>query len=396
MINNFFDDRGWKMKVCIIRNSEAKTHADIIRMIDALLDIGAKPIILTRNRFNKSNVGKFLYKPFYYKNHLIANYELQLKAEMAKGAKNIFQLILYQLCVLVWLLKNRESYEIIHAFDLDAGIPALLSSRFLKKFFVYHIADFYVDSRQGIPSFLKDVVKKLEYIVISKADATIICTEERKRQIENSKPKKLYVVYNSPVEQYRFDDKRKFYEKTEKDKDKLTIGYVGTLSERRFIKEALNVVKNNTKFILKIAGFGPLEQLVKETAESCENVRYFGKINYEDALNLYAQCDVMFAMYDPNLPNHRYSAPNKVYEAMMLGKPIIVAKGTGIDKLVENERIGFSINYNEKDFQDILEYILENKQVLSEIMERSEKVFEKYSWPNMKRRIHDIYHNLYK
>ena len=46
-------------------------------------------------------------------------------------------------------------------------------------------------------------------------------------------------------------------------------------------------------------------------------------------------------MYDPNVPNHRYSAPNKFYEALALGKPIVVAKGTGID--VEVERLGVGI-----------------------------------------------------
>ena len=53
-------------------------------------------------------------------------------------------------------------------------------------------------------------------------------------------------------------------------------------------------------------------------------------IDYESALELYAKCDLMFALYDPAIPNHRYSAPNKVYEAMLLGKPIIVAEGTGV------------------------------------------------------------------
>jgi glycosyltransferase involved in cell wall biosynthesis len=243
---------------------------------------------------------------------------------------------------------------------------------------------------------MRKLIKKIEYFVISRANATIICTEDRKEQIKNSKPKKLYIVHNSPVEQCQFDGKSEFCVKIDRDKDTLAIGYVGSLSESRFIKEVLNIVKSNPKFILNIAGLGPLEHLVKEATENYQNIRFFGRIKYEDALDLYAQCDIMFAIYDPNVPNHRYSAPNKVYEAMMLGKPIIVAKGTGIDKLIENEKIGFAINYSEKEFKDILEYILENKHVLLQIQKRSKKVFKKYSWSNMKKRIHEIYDNISK
>ena len=34
----------------------------------------------------------------------------------------------------------------------------------------------------------------------------------------------------------------------------------------------------------------------------------------------------MTAIYDPNISNHYYAAPNKFYEALMLGKPLIMVK----------------------------------------------------------------------
>src|SRR5699024_8777049 len=107
----------------------------------------------------------------------------------------------------------------------------------------------------------------------------------------------------------------------------------------------------------------------------------------ETALNLYAQCDVMFAMYDPTVPNHKYSAPNKVYEAMMLGLPIIVAKGTGIDSLVKTERIGFAIDYSEEEFSNTIQYLINNKKVLEQFKSNSREAFSEYSWTVMKKRV---------
>src|SRR5699024_9136543 len=136
----------------------------------------------------------------FYQKHSFLNYEIQLNTEMGKGIKNVFNLLLYQIIVFLHLFKNRKKIDIIHAFDLDAGLPTVLIKLMLNKKVVYHIADFYVDSRTGIPNILKKYVKKLEYYIISKSEVTIICIEERKNQIKNSNPNKLYVIHNSPVE----------------------------------------------------------------------------------------------------------------------------------------------------------------------------------------------------
>lgn len=54
----------------------------------------------------------------------------------------------------------------------------------------------------------------------------------------------------------------------------------------------------------------------------------------------------MTAIYDPKVPNHRYAAPNKFYEALMLGKPIVMAKNTGFDEIIEENNIGCLIEYS--------------------------------------------------
>jgi hypothetical protein len=45
-----------------------------------------------------------------------------MKAEIARGFLNIFQLFFYQLIVFKWILINKEKYDIIHSIDLDSGL----------------------------------------------------------------------------------------------------------------------------------------------------------------------------------------------------------------------------------------------------------------------------------
>lgn len=381
------------MRVCVIRNAEAKSNAGIMRIIDALTNANINSFTLTRNRFDKGKKGEFLYKPFRHNDKEIANYELQFDTELGKGVKNILQLLLYQYFTLMWLIKNRKDYDAVHAYDLDSGLPALVTSILTKKKLVYHIADFYVDSRKGIPSKFKKIIKKLEFFIISKANVTIICTEEREQQIAGSKPQKLYVIHNSPVDQV-IERNIRDDELVNRLEESITLGYVGGLTDTRFINEIINIAKTNSEINLKIAGFGPLEEHVVESSEDQKNIDFYGRVNYEDALNLYSECDLMFAMYDPSVPNHKYSAPNKVYEAMMLGLPIIVAKDTGIDSLVESEKIGFSINYNEGEFLKKVKHLINDKELLRNIKHNSAIAYDYYSWDNMKRKVQEIYNSL--
>lgn len=80
---------------------------------------------------------------------------------------------------------------------------------------------------------------------------------------------------------------------------------------------------------LLIAGYG-----AKEIEERCinlnekDNIIYFGKVVYDQGLNIMYNGDVIYAMYCKTNPNHIFAAPNKYYEAMLLAKPIISTKGT--------------------------------------------------------------------
>jgi glycosyltransferase involved in cell wall biosynthesis len=379
------------MKVCITRNAEARTNASIARVSSALQHQVDDVCLLTRNRFT-NEIGSINELKYNTSDCEFINYEIGLKSEQGKGLVNIFQLILFQFFVFKWFLKNQEKYDIIHAFDLDTGIPALLISKLTKKKFIYHIADFYVDSRGALPKILKKVIRKLEYFVISKAEVTIVCTEDRIKQIEGSKPKKLVVVHNTPI----ISDNMKLSINNTiiKDKDiqkEITFTYVGVLSEKRFIKNAINVIKKYPNIYLEIAGMGNISDFVEKASEDYKNISYLGILNYNEALQLYSQTDFMFAIYDPKVANHKFSAPNKVYEAMILGKPIIVANGTGIDEIVTNNKMGISIDYTEEAFERTIFEILQNQHSQLQMSKNAKEAHKKYSWDEMKARLIHVY-----
>lgn len=295
------------------------------------------------------------------------------QSQYGSGIKNIFKMLKFQKWLYKNLKKQRKNYDIIHACDFDtASVGYKISKKYHKKF-VYDIYDYYVDCHNL--SFLKKIIERKDIKIINNADKVIICTEQRKKQIIKANPKEIVVIHNTPkikqeINEQNFDLK------------KIKICYVGILQDNRLLKEICEEITTESNLELHIGGFGKHEEFIKELSKKNKNIKYYGQMKYSDVLELESKCDILFATYNPEIPNHKYSAPNKVYEAMCLGKPIIVCKNTGVDELVKKEKIGYVINYDAKEFIKTIKKITNKDYEL--ISKTTYKLYnDKYNWNKM-------------
>lgn len=379
------------MRVLIARNSDAPTNANIRRVLEALTSAGHSVVVLSRNRACNESLKGYIKKTIKINNLEIDNYELQLSGKTERGMKNFTTLKSYMDSLKSWMKDNVDKFDAIHAFDLDTGLVAKKIAKSYNKHLVYHIADFYVDSRAKIPGPLKFIIRSMEYSIINYADNTIICTEERKDQIAGSRPRKLTVVHNTPSIDF---DVSSYIDQSMDPDHKLTLAYIGVLSKRRFIDQAVDCMMGMKDSQMILAGGGDLVDFVKERAEKTDNIKYKGKVDYEDTFDIYSKSDLMFAVYNPQIMNHKYSAANKIYEAMLLKKPIIVARGTSMDKIVERHDIGFVIDYDKSEFRDLLYKLEKDRSIIDKKVENMQGVYENYSWETMKKRLIDVYSDL--
>lgn len=379
------------MRVLIARNSDAPTNANIRRVLEALTSAGHSVVVLSRNRACDESLKGYIKKTIKINNLEIDNYELQLSGKTERGMKNFTTLKSYMDSLKSWMKDNVDKFDAIHAFDLDTGLVAKKIAKSYNKHLVYHIADFYVDSRAKIPGPLKFIIRSMEYSIINYADNTIICTEERKDQIAGARPRKLTVVHNTPSIDF---DVSSYIDQSMDLDHKLTLAYIGVLSKRRFIDQAVDCMMDMKDSQMILAGGGDLVDFVKERADKTDNIKYMGKVDYEDTFDIYSKSDLMFAEYNPQIMNHKYSAANKIYEAMLLKKPIIVARGTSMDKIVERYDIGFVIDYDKNEFRDLLYKLEKDRSIIDKKVENMQGVYENYSWETMKKRLIDVYSDL--
>lgn len=310
---------------------------------------------------------------------------LGIKASFGGGfKKNLIPLLKFQIKGFKFLIKNRNEIDIVHACDFDTALFSFIFAKLFRKKIVYDIFDFYVDSF-SVPKYLKKMIKKIDFFIIKNSNACIICSEERKRQISGSKPKKLVVIHNSPPN-IEIDNELRANKK-------LKICYIGILANGRLIKELLEIVSNNQNFELDIAGFGELDKDIETFSECYENINYYGKTEYHKTLEIEKNSDVITAIYDPSVDNHFYAAPNKFYEGLMLGKILIMVNNTGMSNYVSEYQIGEVIDYNMDSLETALikvsNYSEEDKIRVSNF---GKKIYKKnFSWDEMEKRLLRLY-----
>lgn len=319
-------------------------------------------------------------------------FEVCTTAGYGEGMKDIFKVIRYQLDILKILLNLKKEIDAIYAIDLHTGIPAFIFSILFRKPLIFHVADKFTYSA-NVPRIIKPFFDFLEILIMAKADRIIVASDSRVNDIPRWLRKKVVVIYNSPpkylLENHSSIDKIHQFDNSNSNQ-KLLLGYFGNLSAFRFIKELIATVKELDFLELHIGGSGELQDFVYKESKDNPRIIFYGKVPYSKVLNLSSKVDLLIAIYDPSKKINQNSAPNKIYEAMLLGKPIVVAKGTHIDQFVLENDIGFVIDYDKETFKQLMIKLLNDKDKLKIKGRNANKLYETYSWENMEKRLKEI------
>lgn len=366
--------------VAYVRATNIYDDSRATKEILALAEAGYQVKVLAWDRNGKAKVK--CAEVFAQQQDRVSCVYYSAEAENGIGIRNITKLLGW----IQWVYKTLKGYgklDVVHACNLDAGLGAYWYCRQTGTTLIYDIYDYYIDSHR-IPSIAVPMVEKMEITIINHAKVTIICTEERKEQIAKASPKKVVVLHNSPdvpsVAQRNI---------------KYDYAYCGALVGSRLVAEILDSYEDNSNLRFVFAGYGPLGGKAEELDKRFEHFTFKGAIPYSEVLETEAVSMAIAAIYEPTIRNHRLCAPNKFYEALALAKPVIVCRGTGIDKIVEQNQIGVVIDYDAGQFYKALAYLKANPELAREMGTRARELYEKkYTWSLMEKILLEIYDEL--
>ena len=306
---------------------------------------------------------------------------IYLKSTHGRGVTQILFLLLFWLKAAVVGLK--EKYNIVHAHDFDTLPLGYFLALFKRARLVYDAHESYVDMLLHMPHTLKRVIYLSENFFLKRADLVITVGELLKEYLVKRGAKKAVVVGN-------WQDPESFYfDSPELQKEKRRIGitegqqvlsFIANLGKERQLPQLIEAVKKLPEVHLLLGGDGPCKNLVKNAARHYPNISYLGFVQPSMVPFYTALSDIVFYGFDPDNPNARFSAPNKLFEALAAGKPLITGDFGEIGNIVSHEKCGIIIaNYSESQIKAALLSLKGNEKMkLSKRAKRAGR--EKYSW----------------
>lgn len=274
-----------------------------------------------------------------------------------------------------YLKKYKKKVTTVHACDLDVALPSVFFKLIHKKQLnvIFDVCDWASASRgKGV---LVQLLKKIEIFTVKHCSNMIICEPERIKQIQFEVPIPVSVMRNIPS----FEDTSFLNENLIKKfkNDNITVSYVGWFGNGRFIEELLDFIEEANVNLL-IAGFGK-ESITKKCellqTRYPDRVQYFGKVDYKYGLQIMNSSDLIYAMYCKFIPNHFFAAPNKFYESLFLGKPILSTKGIPLEDKIKEAGSGYTIEESPEELASFLNSITKEDLCL-----KGEEAHKKWSY----------------
>ena len=307
--------------------------------------------------------------------------------------KTLFKLIIFQLWLFGKLLTAH--YDIIHAIDLDTGLVGLLIAKIRRKKLIYQCLDpYYAALPSHWPSILSHWARDLEDMVISHADLFIITDKQRLPQHKGATPRRLIELPNIPNLGVEHSPPMAG--------PVMNVGYLGSLTEGRNLLTLIEAVGElqSAGIRLIVGGFGPLEEQAHALADLYDNVSFLPWVPYDRLLAIEAEFDLFVQVLDGHEENVRWgsASPNKLFEAMAFGKPIIVGRETLTAQRVEAFGNGVAVTYgSKKELQDAILKFKKNPELVRDMGEKGRTEFQRNWRPEiMEKRLLDAYDQIFK
>ncbi|MFJ6023048.1 glycosyltransferase [Brevundimonas sp. NPDC092305] len=249
---------------------------------------------------------------------------------------NLGALLRWHLFMAWTLWERRKEVTVVHSVDLDCGLIAVPFARLLGKRVVYDAYDqLAAGMRVGV---VRGFLSALERFVLRKAHVVIFPDESRLEQYGVQPDPKYMILSNIPSADALAGPARKRRVQGEP----IRLCYVGTLEAvHRGLEYLPELSELEPGIECCVAGNGPLESMFEAAAAGRENFKFYGRVSYTEAVRLMRTADVLYGPYLLTTPAHRYASPNKMFEHLALGLPLITNSGGPPGNFVAANGTGF-------------------------------------------------------
>ena len=268
---------------------------------------------------------------------------------------------------------RRASPEVVHCVNEDLAFVAACL-RFGRYRVVCDVFDSIALRWSSAPAPVALAAQAIARVAHAASDVILVTSEARRTRL-GKYAAKAHVVANYPV-----DPGRELAFSLPPADGPVRLYVSGSLTAGRGLDAVAALLREDDGVEVVCAGW-----LYDETARrfvELSGVSFHGTLTPDASLHLAAGCDAIVALYAPVNENNRMASPNKVYDALCVGRPVIINAETGISAWVGDVGGGFVVPYGDvAALGEVAVSLRERRARAADEAGRLRELFETgYSW----------------
>ncbi|MBK8846072.1 MAG: glycosyltransferase [Bacteroidetes bacterium] len=302
----------------------------------------------------------------------------------------------YNLRLFLFLLFTKA--DILFANDLDTLMPNYLCSRMKRIPLIYDSHEYFT----GVPELegrrvVKFIWKSIERWIIPQLTYMITVNNSIASLYKKEYDSSFAVVRNVPSIDFELPvvDKIKFKTENNLPADKPMIILQGNgINIHRGSEELVEAMQHVSNAYLLIAGNGDVIEILKSKVRELhlENKVFFKpRMPYKQLLQ-YTCCAHLGISFDkPTNINYKLSLPNKLFDYMYCGVPVLITNLPEPAAIVKQHECGYVLHeFSVKSIADSLSNIFSNPEDLNIKRENALRTATHFSWQNEKNILLDV------
>lgn len=286
----------------------------------------------------------------------------------------------YNIWAFIYLIFSR--FDLLHANDLDTLLAGRLVSIFKRKPIIYDSHELFTE----VPELVhrqrtKKIWSWLERKLVKGLQFCSTVSNGVAMELNHRYGIHFEVIRNLPV--------RKFRENESTPSAQKTIIYQGALNVGRGLEkliEAMQWVQNTT---LIIVGSGDIETKLKKLTTDLdinEKVKFRGRIPFEKLHEITQSCTLGVSIEEDLGLNYRYALPNKLFDYIQAGLPILTTNLPEMKSIVKDFAVGeiISNDCSSEHLAETLNLMLSDEKRLEQWRQNAISAGEILCWENEK------------
>ena len=308
----------------------------------------------------------------------------------------------------VYRLTRGQRYQVYHAHDLVALPIAWWMKKRRGGAVVYDCHELWLDRNtwRKRTRYNPDRVFEwfLESFLIRRANAVLVVSESIADTLaKRYRIRRPVVVLNTPyyidlAKENGLPDLRSRAGITD---NKPIVLYIGLISYGRGLERLVEAMSHVPDCRLVLMGYDVEVQYTETIRKLAQEYGVIDRLHFVDAVPFpevplwVASADVATVLPDNRCLSYYYCMPNKLFEAIMAGVPVIASDFPDMKKVISEKRIGWTVNPESvTDTAKAINALLQDREAQGAMRRNALEAAKIYNWEEQSKKLLDVYREI--